>query len=323
MKAPSHVASSIFTIQSATDCIREALTRPPQNRLLGTLWHDNELCILFADQNIGKSILAVQVGNAIAGGRVVRGLSDTAPSPQRVLYVDFELSDRQFTTRYTDLAGNVYPFHTNFLRAEMNPDTAPDDLSAVITSELEKAVLSYSIRVLIVDNISYCNNQLEKQREALPLVKKLKALKSKHDISILALAHTPKRDMTRPITANDLAGSKSLINFADSSFAIGKEFDGRTRYVKHIKARNAEIELDGSNVALFSIEKKKASLEFVSQGFGDERELLREPSRFASSAEGKERAKSLASSGFSLRSIAAEVGVSHTAVAKWLKESNN
>jgi len=39
-----------------------------------------------------------------------------------------------------------------------------------------------------------------------------KALKT-NTLSILALAHTPKRDQHNPITKNDLQGSKMLITF--------------------------------------------------------------------------------------------------------------
>lgn len=50
----------------------------------------------------------------------------------------------------------------------------------------------------------------------------LNNLKKRYGLSILVLAHTPKRSMECPITSNDLAGSKRLYNFFDSVFAIGK-----------------------------------------------------------------------------------------------------
>ena len=56
-------------------------------------------------------------------------------------------------------------------------------------------------------------------------------------ISILVLAHTPKRSLDCPITSNDLAGSKRLYNFFDSVFTIGKSAqDGGLRYVKQLSA---------------------------------------------------------------------------------------
>jgi hypothetical protein len=35
---------------------------------LESFWYEGELCILFADSNLGKSILAVQIGNSINTG---------------------------------------------------------------------------------------------------------------------------------------------------------------------------------------------------------------------------------------------------------------
>jgi hypothetical protein len=39
---------------------------------------------------------------------------------------------------------------------------------------------------------------------------------------MLVLAHTPKRNLARPLTVNNLQDSKMLINFCDSAFATGK-----------------------------------------------------------------------------------------------------
>jgi hypothetical protein len=87
-------------------------------------------------------------------------------------------------------------------------------------------------------------------------MKHLKALKNKYGLSILALAHTPKRDLSKPITRNDLQGSKMLINFCDSSFSIGESSsDKNIRYLKQIKARNTEIIYDTENVCVCQIDK--------------------------------------------------------------------
>ena len=68
----------------------------------------------------------------------------------------------------------------------------------------------------------------------------LKAIKEDLGISILVLAHTPKRTIARPLTENDLAGSKNLANFADNLFAIGRSPHGPDiRYIKPIKIRNS------------------------------------------------------------------------------------
>jgi hypothetical protein len=53
---------------------------------------------------------------------------------------------------------------------------------------------------------------------ALNLMKNLKALNTELNLSILVLAHAPKqRNPGSPISADDLHGSKLIINFGDSA----------------------------------------------------------------------------------------------------------
>jgi hypothetical protein len=66
-------------------------------------------------------------------------------------------------------------------------------------------------------------------------MKYLKGLQRTHSLSILILAHTPKIAESTPITQNDMAGSKHLMNFVDSAFALGQSHkNGRLRYLKQI-----------------------------------------------------------------------------------------
>src|SRR3954469_2595763 len=41
--------------------------------LFGDFWYHGELCIMFADTNVGKSILAVQIGNALSKAQGIPG----------------------------------------------------------------------------------------------------------------------------------------------------------------------------------------------------------------------------------------------------------
>jgi hypothetical protein len=144
-------------------------------------------------------------------------------------------------------------------------------------------------------------------------------LKSKYELSILALAHTPKRDSSKPITRNDLAGSKMLINFVDSCFSIGESHsDKHLRYLKQIKARNTEIIYDTENVAVCQIDKPHNFLQFEFVDYGSELEHLKQISK-----EDKDTnistAKELSQQGMSQRKIAKELGIGLGTVNKYLK----
>lgn len=284
LKKPGDTSTNVtlFQIKTANQWLKEANLRPIPKMLFGELWHEGELCILFADTNLGKSILAVQIADSISRGEPVKSFKLEADL-QIVLYLDFELSDKQFEVRYSVNFQNHYLFNENFFRAEMDPENVlPESFETFedyLNFSLEEAIKKTGVKILIVDNLTYLKNDNEKAKDALPLMKHLKALKKKYGLSILALAHTPKRDMSKPITRNDLQGSKMLINFCDSSFSIGESCqDKNIRYLKQIKARNTEIIYDAENVCVCHISKETNFLNFELLDFGREKEHLKPPS---------------------------------------------
>jgi archaellum biogenesis ATPase FlaH len=269
----------LFLAKTANNWIKQAKTRPIPKMLFSEFWFEGELCILFADTNLGKSILAVQIGNSISKGEEIKGFTlETTEQP--VLYFDFELSDKQFENRYSIKFEQHYNFAEYFIRIEINPDAEiPQNQSFedFLNYSLERCIKETGAKVLIIDNLTYLKNETEKAKDALPLMKHLKALKSRYGLSILALAHTPKRDLTKPITRNDLQGSKMLINFCDSAFTIGEsQADKSFRYIKQIKQRNTEQLYDAENVIVCQIHKPLNFLEFEFVNFGKEWEHLKQ-----------------------------------------------
>ena len=117
---------------------------------------------------------------------------------------------------------------------------------------------------------------MEKGDAAGRLMIQLNNLKKRYALSILVLAHTPKRSLDCPITSNDLAGSKRLYNFFDSVFTIGKSAqDGGLRYVKQLKVRYGTFSHDADNVIVYEIDKVDAFLQFVFRGYSTEKEHLK------------------------------------------------
>ena len=148
-----------------------------------------------------------------------------------------------------------------------------------LCDSLEMIIIHRSAKVLIIDNISYLKNGTEKASEATTLMIFLNELKKKYEISILVLAHTPKRDYSKPLSKNDLSGSKSLMNFCDSSFAIGQSFNlTGVRYLKQIKQRVVEEKYGIENVITCSIIKDINFLKFRFDDYDNELNHLKENS---------------------------------------------
>lgn len=315
----------LFLVRTANRWIEEAKVRPIPKMLFSSFWYEGELCILFSDTNLGKSILAVQIGNSISKGEPINGFNFEAPA-QPILYFDFELCDKQFEARYSINFLHHYTFDENFLRAELNPEKSDykehgfETFEKFLYNSLEQSIIETQAKVLIIDNITYLKDETEKAKFALPLMKDLQRLKKKYRLSILTLAHVPKRDLSKPISRNDLQGSKMLINFCDSSFSIGESCnDKNIRYLKQIKARNTEIIFDTENVITCQIGKPSNFLQFEFVNLGTEREHLKQSTE-KDREKTIEKVKELSQLGKSQRQISMEIGISLGAVNKYLKK---
>ena len=257
--------ADLLEVKTANKWIEQASRRPIPRMLFSEFWFEQELCILFADTNVGKTILAVQIADSISRGQSIPGFK-LETKAQKVIYCDFELNDKQFQSRYSRNYEYPYQFSDNFLRVEINPDADfPEDASFefALSNAIERVITDNGAKIVIIDNITYLRHENERAKDALPLMKHLKRLKSKYNLSLLVLAHTPKRDLTKPLTRNDLQGSKVLMNFCDSSFAIGESSsDSSFRYIKMIKVRSTEHIYDSYNIMVCQITKPDNFLHF-------------------------------------------------------------
>ena len=299
----------VMSIKTANRTVLEASLLPTPRALWDSFWYEGELSCLFADSNVGKSILAVQIADRIA-------------RTDNVLYLDFELSDKQFQLRYTDEHGNLYTFPEKLYRVSLDCNSLLEaDFEEAIIGSIEQMALQTRCKIFIVDNLTYLCCAMEKGDAAGRLMIQLNNLKKRYDLSMLVLAHPPKRSLDCPITSNDLAGSKRLYNFFDSVFAIGKSAqDGGLRYVKQLKVRYGTYSYDADNVILYEIEKVDAFLQFVHRGYSTEKEHLRKLGDNESSQRDC-MILQLSQSGKSVREIASQVNCGKSTVSRIIQRS--
>lgn len=295
----------MFSIKSANRTLIDAMRRPNPDPLYRELWYEGEVCCLFSDSNLGKSIFAVQMAEEIAFTR-------------KVLLVDCELSDKQFQMRYTDKeTGRPHPFPPGLLRAEINPMAFDvKNYEDKILAHIEEAMQKLCCKVAIIDNLTYLCNSSDKGVDAGIFMMKLMQLKKQYGWSLLVVAHTPKRSLSSPITQNDLAGSKKLYNFFDSVIAIGKSAKQKgVRYVKQLKVRAGEFLYDSDNVIVYEIVSTGGYVHFEFKEFGNEFDHLKEPGEEKDTTR-QDNVKELLSKGKSYREIARILGISKTLVGK-------
>lgn len=324
-------APSLFIRRAMVEAMKEAAQRPMPRKLIGDLLCEGELAISFAETGAGKTAKAVQCGNDIASGHSTTGLAVESEA-QPVLYFDFELSDTQHARRYSEehrngdgqtYFTNLYPFHRNFERVEMDASAHVFDriidFEQFILREMDRVIVESGARVIIIDNITYLARETDKGKFALPLMQRLSEWKKERGLSILVLAHTPKRDESKPLSINDLAGSKILSNFADSVFGIGKSvMDSSIRYVKQMKVRSGELVYSADNVGVFQFEKTSNHLGFSLVGHSKESKHLAIPTDEAKAKLLSEVLR-LSESGKTQRQIASELQLSVGMINRHLK----
>lgn len=306
VQAPKHVG--LLSYRPVNEWVKEGLDMPDPKMYFHNLIVQNENTVIFAASNVGKSILAVQIAEAI-------GIEN------KIMYIDLELSTKQFQMRYSDPeTKEVHCFPDNFIRAEIDPELITGaDLEQKILDSVEEAARQ-GIHFFIIDNITFICNDSEKSVTAGSFMLKLIRLKKKHQLTTIVIAHTPKLRGYEPITQNDLAGSAKLINFFDAGMALARSAkDPNLRYLKQVKVRTGEFMYDSDNVIVMDITKNHGYLKLDIQGYAKEFEHLsrREDEDDALTQE----ILRLKAEGKTIREIAEILGMSATTVFRRLKKA--
>lgn len=326
---------NMFVARPANSFLKLPDGAVPQVMLFGELWRQGQLTLLFADTGLGKSVLAVQIACALAGGSTIEPF-EMHSAPQRVLYFDFELSHEQFAARYADDGGSPDTstddlFPLNFIRCAPRedwilPDDFADEHSFLIHSIIDTIRFS-NARVIILDNLSWLTESAENSSSARRLMRMLQTLRRQLGLSILLIAHTPKVRSGLAVEMNQLQGSKMLANFADNIVGMGRSsVSNDLRYLKPLKLRTAASAFEKDTVPVMRLAKRGRMLGFTFVDVEPESHHLEGNLRGTTLNEAllrerKTRAVELANGGDTIREIAEKLGVGVSSVSRYLKEN--
>ncbi len=258
----------IVYVRKARDTQRSWKGEEQTKQLFGPFWKDRELAVLFGQTGIGKSALAMQIAECLARDITMppfKAVESYWPEKNVVLYLDFELSDRQLTERYSKPNdGKITSTHLlapGIHRGELcwNGDVKDgyDDFTDMLLEDIGQCVIDVNANFLIIDNLTFLTRgSAVNSTVAFRMMERLKKIRDDLGISVLALAHTPKFKEPHAITENDLQGSIDISKVADSIFCIAKSGeDSSFRYLKQIKSRSAEIEYGDNKVVILKLGK--------------------------------------------------------------------
>lgn len=300
LQEKSAVNTKSFRVASMNEYLEKAKLLPPLVVLYPNIVLEGDLCIIFGQSGIGKTIFAMQVAREIAA------------KGKRVLYLDFEMSERQLPLRY-----NTPNFPPTFFRAELRTDNAVDN----VLTEIERAAVENHAEVLFIDNITALGQSLDKGMEAGTLMSSLNALKKEHGWTLIVLNHVPKRySGAMPLSLEAIQGSAKLNQLVDDAIGLGASSkDHSVVYVKQCKWRNGEMELYADHVALYERTKDEVgNLGFSFRDYGSERELLATETE---NGQGELRSSvaSLHGQGYTQQQIADRLNISQSKVSRILK----
>lgn len=311
---------------------------PVPRELFGAMWYEGELAVLLGAPGTGKSLLAVQIADALARGKppgvnaAVReranGFDRTTTRSAPVLYFDLVLDQRQWTMRYSPDArpGDTrlrkpHRFSSRFHRLQIDltaemPGSARRMQDLVLT-QIEKAIVRTGARVAVIDTIDRFNFGVMRNGDLGYVMSALLGMKRRLGISLLvvAAAHRPRPD--KPLTADRLLATRTICSFADSVFSVGEcRWQDGWRYVKHLSSRSSDIVCDASHVPTFSIGREKRNfLSFEFDGFYPE-SLHLDPRMDHHRLQRIRQCKQLAAEGLTQREIAGRMKMSLTAVSR-------
>ena len=293
------VDAGSFHVASMNDCLIKGQSLPPLIVLYPHIVLEGDLCIIFGQSGIGKTIFAMQVAREIAA------------KGKRVLYADFEMTLRQLCLRYE--SANFPP---TFFRAEMDRDNPIDN----VLQGIEQAAVANLAEVVFIDNITALSQSLDKGADAGSLMASLNGLKKKYNWTLVVLNHVPKMySGTLPLSLSAIQGSAKLNQLIDDAVGLAQsQKDKSLVYVKQCKWRNGEVILDSDNVALYERGKNaEGNLCFTFRGYDAEVSHLSAETTNERD-ELRQRVKELSARGMRQQDIAKECGITQSKVSRLL-----
>ena len=143
-----------------------ALQLPPRRLLLSPWLSEKGTAMIYSPRGVGKTLLDLSVGYAIASGEQLLGWS--APEPRRVLYVDGEMTAVEMQHRLAAIAEGfareAAPDYFRMLSADVSDCGLPDLATEEGQSQFDDAVGDAELAIL--DNIStLCRSGKENEAE--------------------------------------------------------------------------------------------------------------------------------------------------------------
>ena len=294
-------AEALSHVIPLSKVVKEGAKKGKVNNLYGTWVVEGEVTVIAGDTNAGKSSVTYQMGLDAASGKNTLGFpAPTKPVVDEVVYIDTELSITQLGQRF---GGITISDRMKYI------DATAWDLERIL-SEIETISKEWNKKkvLFILDSITVAATGSITAKVAKELMKRLKLICGRYNVTVITLMHTRKRDKSKPIEMQDLAGSAKLTDLADNVLAMAK-CNATEVYVKVLKSRSNAIP---DKVRHFEIRSDGyLHLEFIREC--EEEDLLAQ-GKSKLTPEVEQEILTLRGKGYSVRKIADHMKLSKSAI---------
>ncbi len=268
------IVESVFSYPSSDMVIRTGtdmhLMQPPiMNDIVAGIIGERSLNFLAGEEGGGKSLLAMNLGLAVATGASTF-LGFAVKKHGKVLYLNNELSFQVFVSRFKCMRRAVSQPQLakldNFLTPEfVKPlNESWDDICKVIVQE--EPIL------VILDCLYWAHDRKENDSsEMKEIMRKFVELRDKFGVALLVVHHTKKGVRGETMHNDNMRGSMVFSASADTNMMLRRSGTDETkRLFKPTKLRNGKDELRQAH--LLSLESH--SLWFVDEGVVNEEDHI-------------------------------------------------
>ena len=208
-----------YTVVSVLDALKMDIHKP--RMLIEDLLNENCTLLLSAEDNVGKSMMANQMGLCLATGQDF--LSYLVPEPIKVLLVQHEMENGEQTDR---LKTQVVPFvesYPDLMAKNLFMNLIQESENLAVTDQFEMLERTFThnpeIEVCVFDNIGQSTNvAMTKPDEIRQELKRLKALCRRHKVAFVLVAHHNKIDWGKEmdLVKTQIQGGKPVTDWADN-----------------------------------------------------------------------------------------------------------
>lgn len=285
--------NALMVTETATERQKRGQLAPEAVQICGPLLYRNTVTIWYSGPKRYKTTWAYMLANAAARGE---GLFEQAngyyddhggkhshilpnyAGAMKVLFIDFEMSERQFFDR-TALQGDAAQLSENLYMMSCSKEVGGLDKNYYTQrlEEIRQEARRIQPGIIIMDNITtMLPDPLHEHETAVKIMSYLKALKTENNCTVLALAHTPKNTGDGEyLDASTLKGASYFQAVVEDMVTFGKsQYDDEKLYVKQIYCRSKGITIGRDNVLVYRGNAEGKMLTVQEYGFQPEADLI-------------------------------------------------